>query len=183
MTTFDPMLLDTNVLVYAADTTSPYHSASHRVRDQGIGGILTLCVTPQVLSEFFAVVSDSRRVQNPRSPEEAIAEVEKYYRANALRKIYPGEDFLERIISLVKLYRVSRQQIFDLQLVATMVSNGVTHLCTYNTRHFAGYSEIQTLTPEDLCLEPQEAENESHERTRAELPPRAEETGSPGNER
>jgi predicted nucleic acid-binding protein len=92
MTISDPILLDTNILVYAADASSPFHNPSRDLRDRGIEGEVSICVTPQVLSEFFAVVTNPRRVQSSRSPDGAMAEVEKYYRAENFLKIYPKED-------------------------------------------------------------------------------------------
>ena len=150
----EPILLDTNVLVYAADSTSPHHHLSRTLRDRGTRGEIALCITPQVLSEYFAVITHPGRVQSPRSPAEAMAEVERYSQTENLRMIYPGENLIAQMISLFHRYSVSRQQIFDLQLVATMLSNDVTCLCTYNVDHFAHYSEIQSLTPEDPRLLP-----------------------------
>ncbi len=67
-------LIDTNILVYAADTTSPFHAASKTLRDRGMKGEISLCVTPQVLLEYFAVVTSPKRVTNPIEPEQAIEE-------------------------------------------------------------------------------------------------------------
>jgi predicted nucleic acid-binding protein len=70
-------LLDANVLVYAADEASPFHHSSRDLMDRGLSGQTLLCVCPQVLIEFFAIITDSRRVKNPREPEEAVEEIEK----------------------------------------------------------------------------------------------------------
>jgi len=50
-------LVDTNVLVYAADTNSPFREASKQLSDRGFRGEIRLVVTPQILMEFFAVVT------------------------------------------------------------------------------------------------------------------------------
>jgi predicted nucleic acid-binding protein len=80
-------LVDTNVPVYAADTASAFHEPSRQLRDRGFRGEVALVVTPQVLMEFFAVITSARRVTTPRSPEEARAEVEKYARAANILKM------------------------------------------------------------------------------------------------
>jgi predicted nucleic acid-binding protein len=139
--------LDTNILVYAADTTSPFHTAARTLRDKGLKGRFLLCVAPQVLLEFFAVITSAKRVTTPLSPSEAITEIKKYLKASKILKIYPKEDVLERTLELVKTYEVKRQEIFDLQLVATMLSNGVKRMYTYNTDHFSKFTEIEVLTP------------------------------------
>jgi predicted nucleic acid-binding protein len=66
MITSETALLDTNVLVYAADGTSPFHRASKNLRDRGLRGELSLCVFPQILSELFAVITNPKRVSNAR---------------------------------------------------------------------------------------------------------------------
>lgn len=148
MTTSDLALIDTNVLVYAADTTAAFHEPSKQLRDRGMRGELSLAVSPQVLMEFFAVVTNPRRVEHPRSPEEARAEIDKYVHAAAIRKIHPGNDILGRALTLMEQHpQVTRQDIFDLFLVATMFANGVTCIYTYNQEHFTRFEGIEVLTP------------------------------------
>jgi predicted nucleic acid-binding protein len=146
----DRALVDTNVnvLVYAADTSSSFHEPSRQLRDQGFRGEVPLVVTLQVLMEFFAVITSARRVTTPCSPEEARAEVEKYIRANRLQKIYPDQATLEQTLDLMRQHpEVTRQEIFDLFLVATMLANGVTRIYTYNQQHFTRFAGIEVLTP------------------------------------
>jgi predicted nucleic acid-binding protein len=97
--------------------------------------------------EFFAVITNPRRVQQPRSPEEARVEVEKYVRST-LRKIHPGNDILDRVLTLLHQHpTISRQDIFDLFLVATMLTNSMTRIYTYNREHFTPFPDITILTP------------------------------------
>jgi len=52
-TSNDIALLDTNILVYTADTsTKPFHSASKTLVEKGLSGEISLCLAPQVLAEF-----------------------------------------------------------------------------------------------------------------------------------
>ncbi len=147
MTTSETSLLDTNVLVYAADETSPFHPTAKAIREKGLRGEISLCICPQVLAEFFAIVTDSKRVSNPRTQEEAQIEIEKYTHSENISKIYPRPDILERILDLLKKYKVTKQEVFDLQLVATMLSNDVTRLYTYNKDDFIKFREIEVLSP------------------------------------
>jgi predicted nucleic acid-binding protein len=57
MTTSDKTcFLDTNILVYAADTTSPFHGACKKLREQGMTGNISLCISPQVLFDFLLLL-------------------------------------------------------------------------------------------------------------------------------
>lgn len=147
MTISKAALIDTNVLVYAADKSSPFHEASKDLRDRGLKGEISLCLFPQILCEFFAIVTDRKRVSSPRSQEVALAEIEKYLEAGSIQKLYPGPDILNIICELLKHYPVRKQEIFDLQLVATMLSNDINRIYTHNVDDFRKFKEIDVLEP------------------------------------
>lgn len=90
------ILVDTNILVYAADKNSPL-------------------------------------------------ELEKYLEADKIEKIYPGINFMDFLISILKRYKISGQEIFDAQLAALMLSNGVSKIYTFNKKHFSIFKEIEVL--------------------------------------
>lgn len=148
----DLALLDTNILVYAEQRRQPQHEAAKMLRDRALRGEIPACISPQVLSEFFAVIT--RFGGAPLSPQEAVDEVKKYYRAKRLIKIYPGTNIIERVLALLEAHPVTGLNIHDLHLVATMLENGVTRIYTFNVRHFAPFSEIEVLTPPEPALTP-----------------------------
>jgi len=51
------------------------------------------------------------------------------------------------MFDLLKQHEVTRQDIFDLQLIATMLVNHVTRLYTYNQDHFSKFKEIEAMRP------------------------------------
>ena len=141
-------MLDTNILVYAADEMSEFHARSKEVRDRGMQGEIPVAVSPQILFEFFAVVTNPRRVTEPRSPQEAREEMEKYLAATAIRKIHPGDDIIRRVLTLLEQHpQIARPDIFDCVLVATMQANGVRRIYTYTRQHFTPFTDIEVLTP------------------------------------
>ena len=147
MNTSKYILLDSNILVYAADKSSPYYKSSKTLRDKGVKGEVFLCVCPQVLIEFFAIVTDSKRVRNPITPIEAIKEIEKYLIAPHILKIYSSQASFQNLVELIKKYKPKRQAVFDLQLVSTMLNSGINKIYTFNKIHFSKFKEIQVLTP------------------------------------
>lgn len=82
------------------------------------------------------------------SRENAIHEIEDYFVKGECNLVYVHRGTLDKIIELLKKYSVKAQDIFDLQLVATMLSNNITRIYTYNEKDFARYSEIEILSPE-----------------------------------
>jgi len=69
MTEGERSLVDTNILVYSASPAAVQYQASRALLESEI----RLCVAPQVLAEFYAVVTNPRRVTAPFSPSEARA--------------------------------------------------------------------------------------------------------------
>jgi len=147
MTISNSALLDANILIYSHQSLSEFHARSREILEKGLKRELSLCICPQVICEFYAVVTNPRRVTNPISAEEATAEIEKYLYAQNILMIYPGPGIMEAILDLLKRYGVTKQKIFDLQLVATMLINNVTHIYTFNKDDFSQFKEIEVLEP------------------------------------
>lgn len=140
-------LLDTNVLVYAIDAEAQHHRASKALletaRDAGGG----LCVTPQNLAEFLAIVTDPRRVRQPLTNDEALKAVRGLAALPGLAILPVPVDILERFLGIVERYAMSRQRVFDAYLVATMLGSGVRRIFTFNSTDFASIAEIEVLVP------------------------------------
>jgi hypothetical protein len=150
MTTSDTALLDANILVYIVDQGSPHHAASFALRERGVRGQTKVCVTPQVLCEFFATVTNPKRTARPLTQKEALIEMEQYLSSPVIDTISFQPHTQGFIIDLLKRYPVSGQDIFDLQLVATMLSNGINRVYTFNRSDFEQYKEIEVLSPESV---------------------------------
>lgn len=56
-------------------------------------------------------------------------------------------DVVTRWTALIRQHPVKDSDIFDSQLVATMIGNDVSQIYTYNRSDFAKFSEIEVLTP------------------------------------
>ncbi len=141
-------LIDANVLVYAINENAKQHTAARMLVESGLNGEISICFTPQVFSEFFAAVTNPKQITYVLSRENAIHEIEDYFLKGECNLVYVHRGTLDKIIELLKKYSVKAQDILDLQLVATMLSNNITRIYTYNEKDFARYSEIEVLSPE-----------------------------------
>lgn len=135
--------LDTNVLVYAADETFPLHAEARDVRDRAVAEQRKARLCYSVLLEFFAVVTDSRRVGNPLPPAEAWHEVVTYLKA--FEVLYPDERTFMELGKLGVRYQIGRQTIFDALIVSMMIQYGVQGIYTDNRKDFARFDEIEVL--------------------------------------
>jgi predicted nucleic acid-binding protein len=145
MIAFEPGFVDANVLVYAFDAEAPQHLASRNLLDAARIGATTLFVTSQVLCEFYAIVTNSRRVLKPRSSADAIAAVTDLL--SFLHVLPIPARSVEGWIDLLRRRPVTGGAVFDLQIVAAMLANSVKHIYTFNTDDFKPFSEIEHLMP------------------------------------
>lgn len=142
------ILLDTNVLVYAVDADAPQHEPSFTVVQRALDGTIPGVVVPQVLLEFFAVVTHSRRVQHPLSPVQAWEQITLLRTGLRVLDLQPAA--LTVLGELVLGGRPAGPAIFDLFLIAQMRTHGVATICTHNVPDFAGVPGIEALAPPDL---------------------------------
>lgn len=141
----EPGIVDANVLVYAFDTNAPQYLASRNLLDAARTGTATLYVTSQVLCEFYAVVTNPRRVLNPRTAASAIAAISDLLLF--LQVLPVPTRTVEGWLEMLRRRPVTGGAVFDLQLAAAMMANGVSRIYTFNTDDFKPFPEIETLTP------------------------------------
>lgn len=139
-------MLDANVLVYARNRQSLYHKRAKEVRDQAQIGTIAACITPQILWEFFAVVTNSKRIEKPLSTEDAFDEIEQYWNSEMLIKILPNENTFVMVRRLVRKYRIIGQQIHDVHLIATMIDNKVFTIYS-GDETLQKFTEIRAINP------------------------------------
>lgn len=142
-----PALVDANVLVYAFHQDSDHYEASRNLLEQSQDGMHALCVTPQVLAEFYAVVTDSRRVAVAKQPDEALQAVADLLAMPGLTLLGMPAEIVSHWIELVRRRPVTRGAIFDVQLVATMLANGIKRIYTFDRSDFEQFTEIEVLVP------------------------------------
>lgn len=141
------ILFDANILVHAHMGGSPFHAAAQQLRDQASQGAIEACVSPQVLCEFFSVVTDNRVVKPALTPAQAKKELHTYWHVSRFRKIIPTDGTISRLVSLLDRHEVKRRDIFDVFLVATMLDHDVRIIYTQNVKDFDIYPELQVVNP------------------------------------
>ena len=139
--------LDTAVLLYAADKSSPFHSRAVEMIEQSIGGKWLACVCEQSLSEFVATVTDPQRVRNPLSAASASKLLDKLLKYPQPEILYSDEAILRRAVKLMDKYPTLRRRFADAHLAATMLAHGVKTLITADSQTFAPVRELDVENP------------------------------------
>jgi toxin-antitoxin system PIN domain toxin len=140
------ILLDANVLVYAINVDAPQHPASRRAVDAAIAGSIPLVLVLQVLLEFYAVVTNPRRVAHPLPPDVARQQLVAFAAALPVLDVRPAA--LTELDTLIQAHHPIGGRVFDLFLTAQMRCHRIATICTYNLADFAAFPGIEAITPE-----------------------------------
>ena len=144
------ILHDANILVYDSKTDAPQHRASRAIVDASIQRLVPGVLVPQVLLEFYSVVTNGRRVPLPLSPTDAWSTIETLRAEMPVFDLQPAA--IPQLSALVAARRPIGRTIFDLFLVAQMRTHGIGQICTYTTADFSGIPGIEPLTPEQTLV-------------------------------
>jgi toxin-antitoxin system PIN domain toxin len=143
----EPGVIDANVLAYALNADVPQHAASRALLESARDPATTLYVTSQILCEFYSVVTNPRRVARACSCAEALAILSSLLLLPGLHILPAPAQVAAGWMQLLRRRPVTGADVFDLQIVATMLANGVQRIYTFNGEDFNAFSELTVLTP------------------------------------
>jgi predicted nucleic acid-binding protein len=122
----------------------------HKSADELLGSLLEeghkLAVAPQMLAEFVHVVTDSKRLKEPLSMEEALARAEYWWQAREVVRIYPEGDAVSTWIEWLREHRVGRKRLLDTMLAASAYTQGISSIVTNNETDFKIFERFKILT-------------------------------------
>jgi len=134
------MLVDSNILVYALQHTSPKKSvAQHFLVDHQA----ELVVAHQNILETLRILTHTK-FPNSVIPKDAIESLEGI--VSGLVVVYPSCETISIFWELVTKYNKSSNALFDVYLVATMLSHGIQIIVTDNQKDFS-FEEISVINP------------------------------------
>jgi predicted nucleic acid-binding protein len=141
----DSFFVDANVLVYAALKDDSRHDVAKALLKDSSRG--TICISPQILTEFYSTITSSKRVTVPYAPMDAVKFIETLLGYEHIRVLPISREVSDRLHALLKTYGVKGPLVFDLQIVATMLVHGVTKILTYNVRDFDKIAGLEVVEP------------------------------------
>ncbi len=140
----NPVFVDTNILVYANLTESPWHKSAvfalEKLRNSGTH----LWVNRQVLREYLAVLTRTSLLSAPIPKESLIEDVRAF--SSAFNIAEESSQTTDLLLTLLGRFSIGGKQIHDTNIVASMLSVGVRSLLTNNAADFIRFSsEIEIL--------------------------------------
>lgn len=139
------MLVDANLLLYAANADSPHHEAAAAWITARLNGGERIGLPWTSLLAFLRVSTHPRASARPLSSQEAWEQIENWLAAEVVWIPSPTARHAEVLGGLVSRYRVASNAVPDAHLAALAIEHGLV-LCSADT-DFARFSEIRWENP------------------------------------
>ncbi len=139
------IFIDTNILVYANLTQSPFHdkAVAHLREFEKTG--LDLYISRQVLREYLAVMTRPG-VLTEEIPVSSLIQDVRGFEAGLI--VVDDEPVVTtKLLEIIEQYSVAGKQIHDANIVAAMLVHEIPALLTHNTADFIRYQGIITIIP------------------------------------
>jgi predicted nucleic acid-binding protein len=139
-------LVDTNVLLRAAQRESPEHGiATGAIASLEARGEM-LCLATQVLVEFWVVATRPVEVNGLGWPTDLV-KLEIEWLLSHFPLLQGQTDTITHWLRLVAAHDIKGKRAHDVKLVALMLANDVTHLLTFNIDDFKALPDITLVHP------------------------------------
>ncbi len=135
------MLVDSNILVYAINSSSPKHKKAQEFLQENTDKLI---VSHQNILESIRVLTH-RKFENPMKIDKAVIAIEDI--VGSFQVAYPDFKTITTALNFIKKYQLSADLVFDAYLVATAISNGIFEIATDNVRDLEKFREIKVVNP------------------------------------
>jgi toxin-antitoxin system PIN domain toxin len=139
------MLVDANLLIYAADATAPEHERASKWLTERLNGDRRVGIPWESLTAFVRITTHPRATRTPLRPEEAWRFVDDWLAVDQVWIPSPTDRHADVLGGLVRRYRLAGNLIPDAHLAALAIQHGLD-VCSVDT-DFARFTEIRWLNP------------------------------------
>jgi len=140
-------LIDTNILVYAHDSSSAYQKSAAALVKDALEGRFEAVISIQNISELYSVLTNHKRAKKPLNPRAAHHICKLYLVASEIPKLVPEETTLLRALELASEQSTTGGDFFDCLLAATMEQFEVKRIYTENTSDFRKLAFVEANFP------------------------------------
>lgn len=140
--------VDANVLLYASDETSAYHSRARDFLEQVAGGDeLVYLFWPTVMA-YLRIATHPVVFEKPLPPADAVANIDRLLALPHVQTVGEQDRFWHSYRRLAGEADARGNLVPDAHLVALMVENGVRTIWTHD-RDYRRFDGIETRDPFD----------------------------------
>jgi len=139
------ILPDTNLILYAYDTESPFHSAAARWWAGLLSGNEPVGLCPVVVFAYLRLSTHGKVYDHPLTPGEASEHVNSWLAQPNVRLLVAGPDHVQKVCRLLDKAGTAANLVTDAQIAALALEYGAT-VHTADT-DFARFPEVSWENP------------------------------------
>jgi hypothetical protein len=141
------LVVDTNILLYAANSAAPQHSPCREFLEKTTASG-DICFLPEnVIYEFLRVATHPRVFPDPLSASEAVEFLDAMVAVATFKILSAGGNHWQILRALImELRQPSGNFFFDVHTVALMREHGIRRIATADT-DFAKFHDLDIINP------------------------------------
>lgn len=139
------MLVDANLLLYAADGASPFHETCARWLEGALNGNRRVGLPWPSLVAFVRIATNPRAAAQPLQPSEAWGFVEDWLAAPSAWVPTPTTRHAAVLGALIRTHHVGADLVADAHLAALAIEHGLA-ICSADS-DFARFPEVRWHNP------------------------------------
>lgn len=138
--------VDTNILVYAHRSDSPWFMAERRALGSLVGGVASWAIPWPCIHEFLAISTHPRIYRPPTQLQRAIEQVSALLASPGLVLLSEPAGYWRVMTRLLAAGQASGARVHDARIAAICLCHGVSELWTAD-RDFTRLPELSTHNP------------------------------------
>lgn len=137
---------DTNLLVYAHHTDSPFYESASRLLHRLVRGKARWAIPWPCVHEFISVVTHPHVFKIPTTLADALSAIRSLKQMPQAQLLSEDDGYLELLTSLATTARFQGPMIHDARIAALCLNQGVTELWSAD-RDFSRFAALKVVNP------------------------------------
>lgn len=138
---------DINLLLYAYDASSPFHTKAAGWWQSCLSGTEPVGLLHVVTFGFVRIATNARAFLNPMTPAEAAGHVRSWLEQPPVQVLAPGPDHLQHTLKLLEALGTAGNLVSDAQMAALALDHAaVLHTADTNFVRFPGLRWFNPIT-------------------------------------
>ncbi|WP_413801032.1 type II toxin-antitoxin system VapC family toxin [Streptomyces iranensis] len=138
--------IDTNILVYAHRSDSPFHTAAAAQVRRLAEGRAPWALPWPCLHEFFSIATHPRIYQPPSTTAQALAQIDAWLDSPSVVLLSESDTYWPPLRQALEDGKVTGPMVHDARIAALCVNNGVRELWSAD-RDFSRFPALTTRNP------------------------------------
>jgi uncharacterized protein len=138
---------DINLLLYAHDSSSPFHGKAAGWWQSCLTGTDPIGLLHVVTFGFVRIATNARAFLNPMTPAEAAGHVRSWLEQAPVQVVEPGPDHIRQVLKLLEGLGTAGNLVSDAQMAALAMDHGaVLHTADADFVRFQGLRWFNPIT-------------------------------------